>query len=89
MQGTFSGNEEHGRWKAQEITGDPYSLQLTFVFPDWAGRYENPSFGTFVESVVREETPVHLAAEIRWMPQATMQQFDRSYRHHLALLKRR
>lgn len=70
-------------------TGDPYSLQLTFVFPDWAARYQNENFKTFVESIVREETPAHLNIYVQWLAKTEMQEFDQAYHEFLAALSQR
>lgn len=47
-------------------TKDPYSLQLSVVFPDWPPRLREPGFRSFVEHTVREETPAHLTVYIHW-----------------------
>ncbi len=52
---------------------DPYSLQITLVFPDWPARYRNRRF---VEQTVRDETPAHLCAHLLWLTKAQMQAFE-------------
>lgn len=54
-------------------TRDPYSLQITLVFPDWPVRYLNRR--PFVEQTVRDETPAHLHAHVLWLGRAEMQAF--------------
>lgn len=46
---------------------DPYSLQISFVFPNWPPRFTNPGFKAFIERTVREETPAHLIPTIHWL----------------------
>ncbi len=46
---------------------DPYSLQLSFVFPDWPTRFSKPVFKQFVAQTIREETPAHLIPHIHWL----------------------
>jgi hypothetical protein len=67
---------------------DPYSLQISFVFPDWPKRYacsysatpgQNRNFRSFVEQTIREETPAHLTCYVHWLPQADMRQFEAAY----------
>lgn len=52
---------------------DPYSLQITLVFPDWPARYANR---LFVEQTVRDETPAHLSAHLRWLSREQMADFE-------------
>ena len=52
---------------------DPYSLQITLVFPDWPVRYLNRR--AFVEQTVHDETPAHLHAHVMWLGRAEMQDF--------------
>jgi hypothetical protein len=50
---------------------DPYSLQISLVFPGSAGRYPDPAFRKLVERTVREETPAHLTAYVLWKDDAS------------------
>jgi len=52
---------------------DPYSLQITLVFPDWPVRYLNRR--PFVEQSVRDETPAHLHAHVVWLGRDEMRDF--------------
>ncbi|NHN24077.1 hypothetical protein FIA58_000170 [Flavobacterium jejuense] len=79
----FSEGETTGRWMPLAIPNDPYSLQLTFVFPKWMERYQNTSFRKFVEQTVREETPAHITAYIKWFDSTEMQDFDKSFQTFL------
>ena len=63
---------------------DPYSLQISFVFPHWPARYQDASFKTFVERTVREETPAHLAPRILWLDQVALATFTAAYQEWLA-----
>lgn len=64
-------------------TRDPYSLQITLVFPDWPVRYLNRQ--PFVEQTVRDETPAHLQAQVLWLKRGEMQEFAAA---HLVWLQR-
>jgi hypothetical protein len=57
---------------------DPYSLQLSFVFPGDVGRFaeveeaNSPTSGRegfrcYVEHLIRQETPAHLSVYIHWL----------------------
>ncbi len=62
---------------------DPYSLQISYVFPNWPARFTDPGFRTFVERTVREETPAHLSLTIHWLDQTAMQAFEEAYQNWL------
>ncbi len=61
---------------------DPYSLQLSFVFPNWPQRFQDSQseFRQFVEDVVREETPAHLTVYIQWLDKEAMTSFVAAYK---------
>lgn len=58
---------------------DPYSLQLSFVFPQEPPRFADDGFKEFVERTVREETPAHLVSYILWLEPVVMSEFVRAY----------
>lgn len=72
---------------------DPYSLQLSFVFPssprrlqavshdgDGDGdRRESSPFRRFIAQTVREETPAHLTPYIHWLDAEQWSVFERAY----------
>ncbi|MFN8459461.1 MAG: hypothetical protein U0401_33225 [Anaerolineae bacterium] len=62
---------------------DPYSLQLSFVFPNWSPRFKNPNFKAFIERTIREETPAHLSLTIHWFGQTAMTAFEPVYQDWL------
>lgn len=79
----FAQNETLGRWKPIGMASDFYSLQLTYVFPNWTDRYQVNDFKGFVGNTIREETPAHITAYIQWLSRDEMKRFDRSFRHFL------
>jgi len=62
---------------------DPYSLQVSFVFPNWLPRYQDASFKAFVERTVREETPAHLLPQLHWLDQTAFADFATAYQDWL------
>lgn len=59
---------------------DPYSLQISLIFPDVGGRFqEGCGFRRFVEQTVREEAPAHLSVCIRWLDEDDMAAFETVY----------
>ncbi|MEM7513456.1 MAG: hypothetical protein AAF388_21190 [Bacteroidota bacterium] len=63
---------------------DPYSLQISYVFPDWVGRFRNASFRQFTTQLVRRETPAYLSIYIHWMNWEDMARFEDGYKSWLA-----
>jgi hypothetical protein len=70
---------------------DPYSLQVSFVFPGGLPRFRNRAFREFTERTLREELPAHLAIyQIHWLEQTEgqadrvgFQEFETVYRDWL------
>jgi hypothetical protein len=58
---------------------DPYSLQISVVFPRCPARYQDENFRQFVEQTVREQTPAHLTAYVHWLDAAQMDAFETAY----------
>ncbi|HRI15468.1 MAG TPA: hypothetical protein PLX89_20925 [Verrucomicrobiota bacterium] len=68
---------------------DPYSGQLSFVFPNWLTRFEDkldPSYRNFLTKTVREETPAHLHVQMHWLDRDSMRTFEAAYRDYLTSL---
>ena len=61
---------------------DPYSLQLSFVFPNWPQRFneEQGSFRQFIGRTIREETPAHLIPYVHWFDRSSMTAFEAGHR---------
>jgi hypothetical protein len=52
------------------VSGDPYSLQLTFVFKDGVGRFvDNDTTGikALAVATLRAETPAHITPQVIWL----------------------
>jgi len=58
---------------------DPYSFQLTFVFPNDNKRFADVNFREFIETTIREETPAHLTVYIQWMDRVELKRFENAY----------
>ena len=77
---SFVEEESEGRWMSMNAPADPYSLQLTFILPNWIERYtKNQALKQFVENTIREETPAHLHVNIKWLSKNEMQLFDKAF----------
>jgi len=62
---------------------DPYSLRLSFVFPEWAGRFSKDTFRNLVAETVREQVPAHIFCRILWLDKDTMEKFENVYKKWL------
>lgn len=58
---------------------DPYSLQLSFIFPEEPARFRKDGFRRFIEQTIREETPAHLTPYVHWAGQEVWEQFQKAY----------
>lgn len=70
---------QHGPLLRAARVPDPYSLQISLVFPDWPERYQSPTFRAFVEQTIQEETPAHLVAKVVWKNKPEMRAFAMAY----------
>ena len=76
-------NPATAKWIRGSRYQDPYSLMMTYVFPTWGDRFENPEFRETVESIVRAETPAHIAIFVRWFGVEQMGTFEALYQQWL------
>ena len=79
------------RWQAYALLAkpwqkDPYSAQLSFIFPNWIERFKLVDFKYFIEQTLREETPAHLSISIHWLDQTQMSAFESAFKAWLESL---
>jgi hypothetical protein len=60
-------------------SADPYSLQLSLVFPVESQPFDDEGFRRFIEQTVREETPAHLLVYVLWLDETAMEPFRVAY----------
>ncbi len=72
---------------AQPSSHDPYSAQLSFIFPDWIVAFGSGQPGDdgnpgrdYVRKTVREETPAHLSVRVHWFSRDDLAAFEPAYR---------
>lgn len=68
---------------AAASSADPFSLQLSFVFP-----VALQHLAPLVKTIAREETPAHLVAYIVWLDPEPFAAFAKAYRTWLTALRR-
>lgn len=83
----FEGDEAGGSWLDDQLVPDPYSLQLSFVLPDWPPRFKQEEFQAFVQQTIRAQTPAHLRVYVKWLSKAEMEVFEGAYQQFLAQLQ--
>lgn len=54
---------------------DPYSLQVTVVLPDGAGRFARSEFKQLAEQTLRQHLPAHLTPYVLWLDAAAWTRF--------------
>ena len=85
----FQQGKNRIRWVPENVMKDPYSLQVTLIFPNWVGRFQDETFRQFTEKMVRQETPAHLTVYVQWVGSDEMEELDEAYQDFLTALKTR
>lgn len=58
---------------------DPYSLQISFVCPNWSGRFRSDKMKYLFENVVKLNSPAHLKINFFWISLDEMKEFEDYY----------
>ncbi|MBL4647383.1 MAG: hypothetical protein JKY13_00250, partial [Gammaproteobacteria bacterium] len=74
-----------GQW-IYRFHKDPFSFQLSFIFPDWPTRFQSPDFKSLVEQIIATEVPAHLTINIYWLDIKNMNAFEAIYNNWLRRL---
>lgn len=90
-QDTFSIKKEYsvqqsGKWGRFEQNPDPYSFQVSFVFPNYLGSFRDENFKKVIYNILIAETPAHITIYCHWLNQGEMKQFEEVYRQWLQKL---
>ncbi|MCH2224732.1 MAG: hypothetical protein MK066_08195, partial [Crocinitomicaceae bacterium] len=62
-----------------ESDKDPYSFRITIVLPKNAGRFKEVHFRSFMERLIRMETPAHIHIDFNWMGTSCGKRFEQHY----------
>lgn len=66
-----------GQWFKYGTHRDPFSLQLSFVFPIAQNeRFSNKAFQTYAQEVIRAETPAHIKVYTHWLEESQMETLE-------------
>ncbi len=77
-------NWQASAFMAQPEREDPYSHQISFIFPNWITRFSGSGFIDLIEKTVREETPAHIRVYVHWLDQTDMLAFESAQKDWLA-----
>ncbi|MFM9984370.1 MAG: hypothetical protein ACKVOK_04010 [Flavobacteriales bacterium] len=55
------------------------SQRLSFLFPAWTARFQDPEFREFAHSLITSQSPAHLKSEVFWLTIAQMIDFEKLY----------
>ena len=77
------GASETGQWIEADRPLDPYSFQLSFVFPNWLPRFKDSNFKQLLFNTITSELPAHLTPYYHWLELDKMREFETAYSHWL------
>ncbi|NET66193.1 MAG: hypothetical protein F6K63_18105 [Moorea sp. SIO1G6] len=60
-------------------TIDPYSFQISFVFPDWLPRFQEENFKQLIYNIISAEIPAHITPYCHWLDKPKMIKFENAY----------
>lgn len=66
-------------WTVVREKYEPYSFQVSFVFPNWQPRFKDPEFRQLLTETISRETPAHIAINIHWFDRKQMNAFEQVY----------
>lgn len=73
-----TGNPQAASWNKisgndANLYAEAWSLQVTYLFPSYDPRYQEGYQREYVEQLLRQETPAHIATHIDWLDSVEMQ----------------
>ena len=80
----FAADASAVRWYRHPLYPDPYSCQVSFVFPAASGRAApgagGQQFRDLVAEIIRTETPAHITPHLYWLEDDSLNRFEADYR---------
>ena len=74
----FVGNDT-GEWISSHQLPDPFSFQISVIFPDWPSRFQSQNFKQLIYDTLIAETPAHITLHFHWLDQGAMREFETIY----------
>lgn len=76
----FTTDSQGASWHRYPVHADPYSCQVSFIFPAAIGRLRDSAggqqFRDLVAEVIKRETPAHITPYLFWFEETVLQQFE-------------
>jgi len=64
------------QWVPRHQPTDPFSFQISMVFPDWPQRFQSNNFRDLVQTVLTAEIPAHITPHIHWFNRESFKEFE-------------
>ncbi|MGD2180620.1 hypothetical protein [Lusitaniella coriacea] len=71
--------EDTGEWVRSEQFPDPFSFQISVIFPDWLTRFQSENFKQLIYETLIAETPAHITLHFHWRDREKMREFETIY----------
>ena len=68
-----------GEWVSSSQFPDPFSFQISVVFPDWPSRFQSQNFKQLIYDTLIAETPAHITVHFHWLDRDKMREFETIY----------
>lgn len=81
LHGSFPNIELN--WVFARELYEPYSFQISFIFPAWLPRFKDTEFRQLLTETLVRETPAHIAINILWFDRKQMSEFEQVYNNWL------
>ena len=83
FKAAFTTDSQNAGWRRYPVHADPYSCQISFIFPTAVGRFRDSAggqqFRDLVAEVIKKETPAHITPYLFWFGDMVLQQFENDY----------
>ncbi|WP_293079026.1 hypothetical protein [Moorena sp. SIO3H5] len=76
------GESETGKWVQLDHLDhpiDPYSFQISFVFPNWLPPFKKENFKQLIDNIIIAEIPAHITPYCHWLDKSNMIKFENVY----------
>ncbi|MBE7382950.1 MAG: hypothetical protein F6J95_016230 [Leptolyngbya sp. SIO1E4] len=71
--------EDTGEWVSTHQFPDPFSFQISVIFPDWPARFRSQNFKQLIHDTLMAETPAHITLHVHWFTPDRMREFETIY----------
>ncbi|MDJ0703458.1 MAG: hypothetical protein QNJ46_09280 [Leptolyngbyaceae cyanobacterium MO_188.B28] len=68
-----------GEWVSSNQFPDPFSFQISVIFPNWPSRFQSQNFKQLIYDTLIAETPAHITVHFHWLDRDKMREFETLY----------